>query len=265
MGSRGGFQRPGADSSTQGAAGREPAGVPGKVTRTSQLPRRPSSTEHEDPRLLALLHELEASMPAGSYQIVDHWDADACAVGVSSQNEPRRLVYISTYDQEDGAYAFECEAPLEDDADDYQVVDEGNGLKLDTLLMKISSHLLRGKGLKVQYEEPVLMSHEDAERALQSTNPEETCAALLSIALHDPDWRWAQEQCLRCLQHASEQVRALAPTCLGHVARIHGHLDMERVLPVLTEFRRHPALAGRVEDALDDIVMFLEHPRHRTP
>ncbi len=110
----------------------------------------------------------------------------------------------------------------------------------------------------MKYEESAPMSREDATRALHSPNPEETCMALLSIALHEPDWRWAQEQCLRSLQHASEQVRALALTCLGHVARIHGHLDMERVLPALVELRTHASLAGRVEDALDDIEMFLD-------
>jgi hypothetical protein len=110
----------------------------------------------------------------------------------------------------------------------------------------------------MKYEQPAPMSRDDAERALQSPDPEEICAALLASALHDPDWRWVQEQCLLGLQHSSEQVRALALTCLGHVARIHGHLDMERVLPVLTELRAHPALAGRVEDVLDDIEMFLE-------
>jgi hypothetical protein len=109
----------------------------------------PDSIARKDARLLELLHELEASMPAGSYQIVDHWDADLCAIGVAARNDPRRLVYVSTHDQAEGTYAFECEAPLADgapdDSDDYQVVDQGDGLELDTLLLKISAHLLRGK------------------------------------------------------------------------------------------------------------------------
>lgn len=110
----------------------------------------------------------------------------------------------------------------------------------------------------MKYEEPAPMSRADAERALQSPDPDAVGAALLASALHDPDWRWVQEQCLRHLQHGSEQVRALAVTCLGHLARIHGHLDTERVLPALDALRAHPVLAGRVEDALDDIEMFVE-------
>lgn len=110
----------------------------------------------------------------------------------------------------------------------------------------------------MKYEQPAPMSRDDAERALQSADADELGAALLASALHDPDWRWVQEQCLRSLQHPSEDVRGLALTCLGHLARIHGHLDMDRVLPVLAALRTHPALAGRVDDVLDDIDMFID-------
>jgi hypothetical protein len=104
----------------------------------------PDSIQQKDPRILELLHELEASMPAGSYQIVDYWDADLCAIGVASKSDPRRLVYVSTYGQQDGAYAFECEAPPDEASADFQVTDQGDGLMLETLLQKIRAHLRRG-------------------------------------------------------------------------------------------------------------------------
>jgi hypothetical protein len=119
--------------------------------------------------------------------------------------------------------------------------------------------------MTLKYEQPAPTSRVDAERALSSSSPEEVCDALLASALHDPDWRWVQEQCLRSLQHPSEDVRGLALTCLGHVARLHGRLDVERVLPALAALRAHPALAGRVEDALDDIEMFLDRPGTEAP
>lgn len=90
--------------------------------------------EHKDPRILELLHGLKASMPAGTYQIVDHWDADACAIGIASRGDPRRLIYVSTYDQEGGKYAYECEAPMGGGSDEYQVVDQGQGLEIHQLL-----------------------------------------------------------------------------------------------------------------------------------
>jgi hypothetical protein len=84
-------------------------------------------------------------MPAGSYRIMDHWDADACAIGIAAQRDPRRIVYVSTYDQEDGTYAVECEAPMEDGSDEYQVVGQGDGLRFDELLPRIRMHILDGR------------------------------------------------------------------------------------------------------------------------
>jgi hypothetical protein len=52
--------------------------------------------------------------------------------------------------------------------------------------------------------------------------------------------------------HGIEQVRLLAATCLGHVARVYRQLDEKRVVPVL---RRMGATT-----ALEDIEVFL-HPR----
>lgn len=100
------------------------------------------SMEHKDPRIRELLRGLKASMAAGSYQIMDHWDADACAIGIASLEDPWRLVYVSTYDQEGGKYAFECEAPMGSGSGDYQTIDQGDGLRLDDLLLKIRVHLL---------------------------------------------------------------------------------------------------------------------------
>lgn len=117
----------------------------------------------------------------------------------------------------------------------------------------------------MRYEEPAPMPRDAAERALHSPDPAEACDALLAIALHDSDWRWVQDQCLRSLRHPDEQVRALAVTCLGHVARIHRRLDLDRVLPVLAELQTDPALTGRVEDALDDFDVFLHRPGAGAP
>ena len=102
------------------------------------------SLESKHPQIREFLGKLEASLPSGEYQLVDFWDADPCAIGVAARDDQRRLVYVSTYEQEDGTYAFECEAPPDDGSDDYQVVEEGENLPFDALLQKIRSHLLRG-------------------------------------------------------------------------------------------------------------------------
>jgi hypothetical protein len=50
-------------------------------------------------------------------------------------------------------------------------------------------------------------------------------------------------------------------TALGHLARIHGEADLEKVLPLLEELTRDPVIGGRAEDALGDIRMFTKPPR----
>ncbi|MFY1942916.1 HEAT repeat domain-containing protein [Achromobacter xylosoxidans] len=83
------------------------------------------------------------------------------------------------------------------------------------------------------------------------------CEALVSIAFGSPDWRWAQDTCLSFLRNENPALRRLAATCLGHIARIHGQLDKEAVVPALRECLQDPEIVGKVEDALDDIRLFV--------
>jgi hypothetical protein len=60
------------------------------------------------------------------------------------------------------------------------------------------------------------------------------------------------------MDHADENVARVATLCLGHLARIHGELDLHCVLPHLHRQKRdRPALAGTVDDVLEDISMFI--------
>jgi len=96
-----------------------------------------------------------------------------------------------------------------------------------------------------------------AEAALASDETEQICQALVSIAFYEQDWQWVQEKCLVLLSSKASAIRGLAATCLGHIARMHGQWDKERVMGALRERMRDPAIAGSIEDALDDIAMFL--------
>ena len=79
------------------------------------------------------------------------------------------------------------------------------------------------------------------------------CKALVSLAFHDPDWHWVQDICLRFLNDNNPEIGGVSATCLGHLARIHGKLDRERVVAALRNRLDDPEIGGRVEDALDDI------------
>lgn len=107
-----------------------------------------------------------------------------------------------------------------------------------------------------QFGEVLPITRDAALNAFASDDPDRICEALVSVAYHEPDWRWAQERCLALLASADAQVSGLAATCLGHLARIHRVLDKNRVVSALQERRKDPRIAGQVEDALDDIEMF---------
>lgn len=96
-----------------------------------------------------------------------------------------------------------------------------------------------------------------AEVEFSSGDSVRICRALVSLALHDLDLYWVQDICLTFLNDKNPEIGGVAATCLGHLARIHGKLDRERVIAALRSRQDDPEIGGRVDDALDDIDMFL--------
>jgi hypothetical protein len=110
----------------------------------------------------------------------------------------------------------------------------------------------------MKFEDVPEMSRTQAEAALSSNSPQDISRALVSLAYYDNDVDWVQNVCLRFIRHPSFDVVSSAVTCLGHLARIHRFLDLEKVMPILNELKSNPRLVGRVEDALDDIAMYVQ-------
>lgn len=105
-----------------------------------------------------------------------------------------------------------------------------------------------------QYVEPPEASREAFAIALASGQATEIADALVGLVLSDPDWEFAEITCLALLGHSESQIRGLAVTCLGHVARVHGRIDVAAVSAAIeTAAARDPAVARRAADALDDI------------
>lgn len=116
-----------------------------------------------------------------------------------------------------------------------------------------NGEILIGGVRKMKYVSPGPFQRTSAEDALASADVKVVCEALVSVAFGSPDWRWAQDICLSFLRNESPDLRRLAATCLGHIARIHGQLDKEAVVLALRECLQDPDIFGQVEDALDDI------------
>jgi hypothetical protein len=97
------------------------------------------------------------------------------------------------------------------------------------------------------------ISRERAERAFATGDPQEILRALLRLSLHGPNFAEAESLALDYARHPDLWVRCNAATALGHIARVHGKLDLARVFPVLLEQMADPQVRPFAEDALDDI------------
>ncbi len=102
------------------------------------------------------------------------------------------------------------------------------------------------------------MSRSELERLTESGNGSAIVEGLLSATYYDSDWRWVQSLSLRFLADADNNIRSNAAMCLGHIARIHGKLDVEIVIPRLRELLSDPTISPWAEDALEDIKFFLK-------
>ena len=100
------------------------------------------------------------------------------------------------------------------------------------------------------------MSHAELYAALSSPATERAAAAVISVGLHEPDWRWAEQVCLDVLKDARQEVRAAGVTSLGHIARVHGQITLPVVIRALESLLTDPLLGGIAEDALEDIRLF---------
>lgn len=109
----------------------------------------------------------------------------------------------------------------------------------------------------MEYEEPQPVDRAALAEAIQAKDGTAVCHALIGLVYSDSDWRWLQKRCLTLLDCIDSDVRGLAVTSLGHIARIHGHLDREIVEGRLREISKDPVVGGRALDALSDIEMFL--------
>jgi hypothetical protein len=77
--------------------------------------------------------------------------------------------------------------------------------------------------------------------------------------MFEADRLWAQNQCLRFATHKDSFVRGVSATCLGHLARIHGKIDEDEVIPVVRQLLqdKDPLTRAKAEDAISDFSIFL--------
>ena len=115
-------------------------------------------------------------------------------------------------------------------------------------------------GERFRYEEIRPHTREELAAAFGGNDEDRICEAMYSAAQHETDWRWSQTELLRLLTHKSLRVRSAALGALGEVAIFQRNLDLEVVLPEIYKLADDPALAGLVEDCLNDIKQYIGVP-----
>jgi hypothetical protein len=96
-----------------------------------------------------------------------------------------------------------------------------------------------------------------AEAVFAEGEPGEIGQALLQLALADADGEYAERRALEHVHHPDVWVRRNAATALGHLARIHGGLALDRTVPALLALMADPEVFGYADDALHDVEHFL--------
>lgn len=101
-------------------------------------------------------------------------------------------------------------------------------------------------------------SKKKLEAMLRSEDTTVATDALLYLCFNSDDPEWIQVRCIDIIEkHRNDDVRELALTCIGHVARMHSVINKALVIPVILEKLRHSTLSGPAQDALDDIDVFI--------
>lgn len=95
-------------------------------------------TLEKDGKIIMLLSRLQIAQHG--LEVIDHWEADQCAIGVRSSQSPGRLVYISVFNKPKGLYDFECEVENSAANLGYDVVDAGRSVPFDILVAAIERH-----------------------------------------------------------------------------------------------------------------------------
>jgi HEAT repeat len=110
---------------------------------------------------------------------------------------------------------------------------------------------------KFRYEFVRPTTRNELTSQLESGDPEAVAKALYSATRYEEDWKWVQDQCLKCLESPEVSVRWAAVTCLGDLAFLRRPLDIHAVLPALEEATKDPKIADPARFSVSMVKQFV--------
>ncbi len=96
-------------------------------------------TSDKDPTIIDLLERLR--LQARGWFIRDYWEADLCAIGISSRKQPTRLVYVSTFNKSANNYDYEFEQLSSSTSVDYDSVIDEQSVGFEDLVCRMEAFL----------------------------------------------------------------------------------------------------------------------------
>lgn len=87
--------------------------------------------------------------------------------------------------------------------------------------------------------------------------------SLLVMSLNEIDYKLADELCAKFIYDNDQDIKIICIQAIGHIARVYEKLVNKRLYDYICEIykdKKHP-LCGYVEDALNDIQIFLKIPK----
>lgn len=69
---------------------------------------------NKETSITSLVEKFSRDLGEDDFLIIDHWESDLCAIGISKKKDEERLVYISTFNRPKGEYYYELEYSSKD-------------------------------------------------------------------------------------------------------------------------------------------------------
>lgn len=110
----------------------------------------------------------------------------------------------------------------------------------------------------MKYEPVKYFSDDEVERILREGTYEECCILPISVGEYNGDWKYAQDVCLKLMERKEDKIKANAILGLSYIARNHGFLEKEKILPYIErELRNNKKFYYEIKYAIEDINLFM--------
>jgi len=111
--------------------------------------------------------------------------------------------------------------------------------------------------MNYSYDEPKAIDKVEFTSIVEAGVIALVCDALVRAVHFIHDYDWLLQQYILLLKHPDLEVRGVTITCIGHIARLNAEADKTQLLGILDPLLCDSDMAGRVEDAIDDVNTFL--------